>query len=194
MEMAAEEQSDFIKNHLGPVFKKSGISTKLILYDHNADHPEYPLSILADSAANVYIDGTAFHLYNGDISVLSGIHDRFPDKSLYFTEQWTGAKGLFGGDLIWHIKNIIIGSMRNWSKIALEWNLANDPAYAMHTPGGCTECKGALTISGNDIKKNVSYYIIAHISKFVPAGSRVLFTPSDSSLLHICLLYTSRCV
>ncbi len=192
MEMAAEEQSDFIKNHLGPVFKKSGISTKLIIYDHNADHPEYPLSILADSAANVYIDGTAFHLYNGDISVLSGIHDRFPDKSLYFTEQWTGAKGLFGGDLIWHIKNIIIGSMRNWSQIALEWNLANDPAYAMHTPGGCTECKGALTISGNDIKKNVSYYIIAHISKFVPAGSRVLFTPSDSSLLHIAFITPSH--
>ena len=82
--------------------------------------------------------------------------------------------------------------MRNWSQIALEWNLANDPAYAMHTPGGCTECKGALTISGNDIKKNVSYYIIAHISKFVPAGSRVLFTPSDSSLLHIAFITPSH--
>jgi len=62
----------------------------------------------------------------------------------------------------------------------------------MHTPGGCTECKGALTISGNDIKKNVSYYIIAHISKFVPAGSRVLFTQSDSSLLHIAFITPSH--
>ena len=33
---------------------------------------------------------------------------------------------------------------RNWSKVALEWNLANDRAYNPHTPGGCTECKGAL--------------------------------------------------
>lgn len=192
MEMSAGEQSDFIKNHLGPLFKKSGINTKLFIYDHNADHPEFPLTILADSVANVYIDGTAFHLYNGDISALSKVHDLFPDKSIYFTEQWTGAKGEFGGDLIWHMKNIIIGSMRNWSKIALEWNLANDPAYTMHTPGGCTECKGALTITENSIKKNVSYYIIAHISKFVPVGSRVLYTQPSNSLLHIAFVTPSR--
>jgi glucosylceramidase len=61
--------------------------------------------------------------------------------------------------------------MRNWSKIALEWNVASDPSYNPHTPGGCTECKGAITISGSDVTRNVAYYIIAHASKFVPAGS-----------------------
>ncbi|HSF45182.1 MAG TPA: glycoside hydrolase family 30 beta sandwich domain-containing protein, partial [Chitinophagaceae bacterium] len=94
-----------------------------------------------------------------------------PDKNLYFTEQWTGANGSFDGDLLWHIKNVIIGSMRNWSKVALEWNLANDANFKPHTPGGCTECKGALTISGSSVTRNVSYYIIAHASKFIPAGS-----------------------
>ena len=61
--------------------------------------------------------------------------------------------------------------MRNWSKVALEWNLANDPLYGPHTPGGCTECKGALTINGSSFNRNVGYYIVAHASKFVPAGS-----------------------
>jgi len=60
--------------------------------------------------------------------------------------------------------------MRNWSRNALEWNLANDPAYKPSTPGGCTTCKGALTI-GSNVTRNVAYYIIAHASKFVPAGS-----------------------
>ena len=60
--------------------------------------------------------------------------------------------------------------MRNWSRIALEWNLANDPSYGPHTDGGCTTCKGALTI-GTTVTKNVAYYIVAHASKFVPAGS-----------------------
>jgi glucosylceramidase len=60
--------------------------------------------------------------------------------------------------------------MRNWSRIALEWNLANDGGYNPHTPGGCTQCKGALTIDGV-INRNVAYYIIAQISKFVPPGS-----------------------
>lgn len=169
--MPAEQQRDFIKTSLGPAFDSAGIKTKIILYDHNCDRPDYPMTVLADADAAKYVDGSAFHLYNGDISALSEVHNAYPDKALYFTEQWTGAKGTFSGDLQWHVKNVIIGSMRNWSRIALEWNLANDKNYEPHTPGGCTECKGALTIDGANVKRNVAYYIIAHASKFVPPGS-----------------------
>ena len=75
--------------------------------------------------------------------------------------------------------------MRNWSRIALEWNLANDPGYNPHTPGGCTECKGALTINGSSIIRNVSYYIIAHASKFVPPGSVRINSTTTSSLSNV---------
>ena len=37
--------------------------------------------------------------------------------------------------------------------------------------GGCSECKGALTINGSSFTRNPSYYIVAHASKFVPPGS-----------------------
>ena len=169
--MSALEQAEFVKNHLGPAFRKNNIKTKIIIWDHNCDNPNYPISILNDPDAKQYIDCSAFHLYNGDISALSAVKSAHPDKALYFTEQWTGKNGQFSGDLVWHIKNVIIGSVRNHSKIALEWNLANDPDLKMHTPGGCTECKGALNIFGSTVTRNVSYYIIAHASKFVPAGS-----------------------
>ena len=171
MVMSAIQQADFIKNHLGPAFQAAGIKTKIIVWDHNCDNPGYPITILNDPGAKQYIDGSAFHLYNGDISALSTVRNAHPDKNLYFTEQWTGAKNSFDGDLKWHIKNVIIGSMRNWSKVTLEWNLASDPSYNPHTPGGCTECKGALTISGSSVTRNVAYYIIAHASKFVTPGS-----------------------
>lgn len=171
MVMSATEQANFIKNNLGPAFQTAGITTKIIIWDHNCDNPNYPISILNDPAAKAFIDGSAFHLYAGDISALSTVHNAHPDKNLYFTEQWTSASGSFDGDLKWHVKNVIIGSMRNWSKIALEWNLANDPSMGPHTPGGCTECKGAVTVSGSNFSRNVSYYIVAHASKFVPAGS-----------------------
>lgn len=171
MVMSSGEQADFIKNHLGPAFQSASITTKIIIWDHNCDNPNYPISILNDAAAKQYINGSAFHLYNGDISALTTVHNAHPDKQLYFTEQWTGANGSFDGDLKWHVKNVVIGSMRNWSRIALEWNLASDPSYNPHTPGGCTECKGAVTITGSAVARNVGYYIIAHASKFVPAGS-----------------------
>ena len=170
MVMSATQQADFIKNHLGPAFQAASITTKIIIWDHNCDNPNYPITILNDPAAKQYVNGSAFHLYNGDISALSTVHAAHPDKHLYFTEQWTAGSGSFSGDLKWHLKNVIVGSMRNWSKIALEWNLANDGGYNPHTPGGCTECKGALTLDGA-INRNVAYYIVAHASKFVLPGS-----------------------
>lgn len=185
MLMTAAHQKDFIKNHLGPAFQTANINTKVVIYDHNCDHPDYPLEILADPDARAFVNGSAFHLYAGDISALSAVHSAYPEKDVYFTEQYTASTGGFEGDLKWHLKNVIIGSMRNWSKTALEWNLANDPSYGPHTPGGCTTCKGALTIGGT-ITRNVGYYIVAHASKFVPAGSkRVMSTSSLNGLFSV---------
>ncbi len=170
--MTAAREADFIKNNLGPAFKAAGLDTRIIIYDHNCDRPDYPVSILNDADARVFIDGSAFHLYAGDISAMSTVKAAYPDKALYFTEQYTPSTGSFEGDLKWHLKNVIIGSMRNWSRGALEWNLANNSSFGPHTDGGCTTCKGAITIqSGSSYKRNVGYYIIAHVSKFVPAGS-----------------------
>ncbi|MES1223283.1 MAG: glucosylceramidase, partial [Bacteroidota bacterium] len=64
--LTAPEQTDFIKYHLGPLFRKLHIDTKIIIYDHNADRPDYPIYILDDKEARKYIDGSAFHLYNGE--------------------------------------------------------------------------------------------------------------------------------
>ncbi len=185
MVMSFLQQADFVKNHLGPALKNAGLATKIIVWDHNCDNPAFPLAILDDPAARVYVDGSAFHLYAGDISALSQVHEKHPDKSLYFTEQWTGASGSFEGDLKWHLKNVIIGSMRNWSRVALEWNLANDPTYRPHTPGGCNQCKGALTIDGSKVSRNVSYYIIAQVSKCIPPGSVRLGSNTLSELPNV---------
>jgi glucosylceramidase len=184
MLMSATEQADFIKNHLGPAFQTASINTKIIVYDHNADRPDYPLIILDDASARQYVDGSAFHLYGGDINALSQVHDSYPSKNIYFTEQYTSSTGDFAGDLKWHLKNVIIGSMRNWSRNALEWNLASDPYYSIHTPGGCTTCKGALTIVSG-VTRNVSYYIVAHASKFVPAGSYRVASNNAGSLYNV---------
>ena len=181
--MDAEEQRVFLRDHLGPLLAKENIKSDIFLFDHNADHPNYPISILNDPKAKAYAAGTAFHLYLGNESALSKVHEAHPDKKLYFTEQWTGAKGSFDGDLFWHTENIVIGTINNWSSAVIEWNLAANANYEPHTPGGCTECKGAFTIQGEAISRNVSYYIIGHISKFVPAGSKRIESSSSNDLI-----------
>ena len=169
--MLAAEQAAFIGRSLGPTFRAAGLDTKIIAYDHNADRPDYPLAVLDDAVAAPYVDGSAFHLYAGPIEALSKVHDAHPDKNVYFTEEWVGVKSKFDDNLRWHVKNLIVGATRNWSRNVLEWNLAADPQQNPHTPGGCTECLGALTLAGNNVTRNEAYYIIAHASKFARPGS-----------------------
>ena len=171
MYMVAEDQALFIKQSLGPAFKAAKLKTKIIVYDHNADRPDYPLTILNDPEAAQYVDGSAFHLYGGTIGALTPVHNAHPDKNLYLTEQWVGAPGNLKEDLAWHVRTLIIGGTRNWCRNVLEWNLASDPEYKPHTPGGCTECLGTITINGNDIIRNPAYYILAHAAKHVRPGS-----------------------
>lgn len=174
MTFTSKQQNEFVRDHLGPAFRLAGITTKIVIYDHNCDHPEYPIEILNDSVTRKFVDGTAFHMYLGDISAMNQVHEAHPDKNLYFTEQWTSGQGDFGGDLRWHVKNLIVGAPRNWSRVVLEWNLAADENFKPHTTdGGCDLCQGALTIHSNTgtITRNVSYYIIAHAARFVPPGS-----------------------
>jgi glucosylceramidase len=171
MYMAADDQALFIRNHLGPAFSAAGIKTKIIVYDHNCDKPEYPFTIYKDPEAAKYIDGAAFHLYGGKIDALMPIHDAYPDKNLYFTEQWVGAPGDLPSDLAWHVKQLVIGATRNWSKNVLEWNIASDPRWDPHTEGGCNKCLGTITIDGNTVTRNPAYYILAHSAKFVRPGS-----------------------
>jgi glucosylceramidase len=184
MLMTAAEQASFIKNHLGPAFQTASINTKIVAYDHNADRPDYPLTVLDDAGARQYVDGSAFHLYGGDINALSTVRDAYPAKNIYFTEQFTSSTGDFAGDLKWHLKNVIIGSMRNWSRNALEWNLASDPYFSIHTPGGCNTCKGGITIISG-VTRNVGYYIIAHASKFIPPGSVSIASNITGSLYNV---------
>jgi O-Glycosyl hydrolase len=188
MLMLESELGDFIENDLGPAFQKAGIKTKIVLYDHNLDHPAYPMSILKDKKANKYIDGTGFHLYGGTVEAFDQVHNAFPKKNLYFTEQSVNdRRDATQMNISRPVARIVIGATRHWSKNVLLWNLAADPQAGPHTnEGGCTGCYGALTIDGDNVTRLVAYYVLAHASKFVPDGSvRIDSEPSSDALPNV---------
>lgn len=187
MEMQPSEQLEFIKNSLGPRFESEGINTKIILYDHNWDNPQYPITILNDPSAAGFIAGSAFHAYAGDVSAMSTVHMAHPDKGLYFTEISGGAwAGDFSDNLMWNMRNIFIGTARNWTKTALLWNLALNEDFGPQN-NGCSNCRGVITInSGNGlVTKNEEYYSIAHFSKFVRPGAVRISTTIPQTLPDI---------
>jgi glucosylceramidase len=182
MLMTASEQLTFINNNLGPAVRNAGYaSLKIIGFDHNCDNTSYPTTVAASS----YVDGSAFHLYAGDISAMTTVRNN-TGKNVYFTEQFTSSTGNFGGDLAWHNKNITMGSVNNWSKAVFEWNLANNTSIGPFTAGGCTTCMGAITINNStSYTRNVAYYILAHMSKFVNVNAtRIGSTSTDGNLTN----------
>ena len=181
MLMFAKEQTEFIKRHLGPAFQAAGIKTKIILYDHNCDVPEYAISILTDPDARKFVDGSGFHLYSGPITAMTAVHDKFPDKALYFTEMM--AVDPHGFNIAKPVSDILIGATRNWSRNVLLWNLAANAKFEPHTgDGGCDICQGAITIEDGQVERNLAYYVIGHAAKFVPAGS-IRIKSTDEPLL-----------
>lgn len=182
MLMSSTEQKTFINNYLGPAMTTAGYSgVKIIAYDHNCNNTVYPIDVCNNST---YVDGAAFHLYGGDISALSTVKNA-TGKNVYFTEQYTDGSGSFSGDLGWHVQNVVIGSLNNYAKAVLEWNLANNSLYGPRLAGGCTSCQGAITVStSTSYARNVSYYIIGQISKFVKSGAvRVAATCSNTGYI-----------
>ena len=178
MLMNSTEQKNFINNQLGPQMAAAGYGgIKIIAFDHNCDNTAYPIDVLNNSS---YVDGAAFHLYLGNISAMSTVRNA-TNKNVYFTEQYTGSGGSFSGDFGWHMQNVVIGSTNNWSKTVLEWNAANNSGLGPRTPGGCNTCLGAITVNNStSYTKNVAYYIIGQISKFVKPGALRISSSSSS--------------
>ncbi|HCU10738.1 MAG TPA: glycosyl hydrolase [Gemmatimonadetes bacterium] len=185
MRLNAKARAQVIGNHLGPRFARAGLRTLIWDWDHNWDHPQQPLDVLADTTARRYIQGIAWHCYAGDIAAQSTVHDAYPDKDAYFSEcsggEWSPK---FAENLKWFVSTLIIGATRNWARGVLLWNLALDEKHGPHL-GGCGNCRGVVTIDSatGAYARNVEYYALAHASKFVrPGAQRIASAGSEQSL------------
>jgi glucosylceramidase len=104
---------------------------------------------------------------------LTDVHNEYPNKNLYLTEQSVGGRMSANSiDIAEPVSRVLIGAARNWGRNVLLWNLAADPKFGPHTnDGGCTMCVGAITLDGDNSTLNVAYYAAAHFSKFVRPGA-----------------------
>ncbi|CAH1780679.1 unnamed protein product [Owenia fusiformis] len=175
MYMWWQQQSTFIKDHLGP--RLSSTSTKIIAYDHNWDDTAFTTGILSDSDTNAFVDGSAWHCYSNpaeDYYKKPGdIRNQFPNKNIYFTECTGGDWSTdFGNNIRWNARYLFIGQPRNGAKTVLLWNMALDEDHGPKVGvGGCSDCRGVVTVDQTSYQREVEYYLIGHFSKFVPTGS-----------------------
>lgn len=188
MWMDEKDQARLVKV-MGPKFEEAGIEAEIVIWDHNWDEYDYPITVLDDEDAKPYIAGSAFHCYRGQVLSQSLVKEAHPDKNIYFTECSAGGWSTdFGNNLIWSFQNLLIGSTRNWAQTVLEWNLALDNYGPNNPPVGCTNCVGIIDIDQDtgQVTKSSEYYAYGHLSKFVPGGAtRIDSTGKQSDIENV---------
>ncbi len=202
MFMGWEEQNAFVKTALGPKFKEAGLTTKIYLYDHNYDYDkgkedtkdqgQYPLKIYQDAETAKYVAGAAYHNYGGNKDELLTIHNANPEMELVFTETsigvWNDGQN-FKTRLIDDMEGTALGTVNNWCKAVIVWNLMLDTEKGPYRPGGCDVCYGAVDIDKSDYKtisRNSHYFIIGHLSSVVKPGATRIGTTgyTDNQLVY----------
>jgi glucosylceramidase len=192
---SAEDERDFLKNHLGPTLKREGLGDrKIIVWDHNRDLIYQRVStILTDPKAAQYVWGIGFHWYeswSGGDSMFDNVRlvrETFPSQNLIFTEGCIG--GFKAADLHnWRLGEAYGRSMINdfndgavgWT----DWNvLLDEQGGPNHVGNYCFAPVHADTTSGELTYTN-SYFYIGHFSKFVrPGARRIASSPTRSALL-----------
>ncbi|MDP3907333.1 glycoside hydrolase family 30 beta sandwich domain-containing protein [Novosphingobium sp.] len=187
MRVTPAARAAFIGQHLGPLLAQRKRPVSVLDWDHNWDQPQQPLTVLADPAANAHVAGVAWHCYAGDPAAMETVRRAHPDKDVFFTEcsggQWAPN---WGETLGWMIDNLIIAPSRAGSRGTLLWNLALDENYGPHL-GGCGDCRGVVTIDSRTgaVTRNVEYYVLGHVSRFVrPGARRVASSGGGADLRH----------
>ncbi|MFE3516414.1 RICIN domain-containing protein [Streptomyces sp. NPDC059166] len=172
MTMTSGQQAEFFKV-LDRTLTAAGLPTNLLAYDHNWDHPNYPVEVFGGTQGISRVIGAAFHCYGGSPSAQQQVVNA--GKRVFFTEcsgtESADPASTFADTLRWHAENLVVQNMRNGGETVVNWNLALDQNGGPHQGGCGTRCNGVVEIAGGTVSRNAEYYVLGQLTKFVKAGA-----------------------
>jgi len=185
----AEEERDFIKNHLGPSLKKHNLlDRKVIIWDHNRDvMVERARTVLSDPDAAKYVWGTGFHWYCGDhFDNVQKVHDEFPDKQLIFTEGCQeGGPHIGSWDLGERYATSIINDLNRWTVAWIDWNLILNEQGGPNHVGNYCSAPIIIDTRSQDLLYQSSYYYIGHFSRFILPGDKIINSKNTNDIIDV---------
>ena len=185
----AEEERDFIKNHLGPALEKHNLlDRKIIIWDHNRDvMVERARTVLSDPGAAKYVWGTGFHWYCGDhFDNVQKVHDEFPDKQLIFTEGCQeGGPHIGSWDLGERYATSIINDLNRWTVAWIDWNLILNEQGGPNHVGNYCSAPIIVDTRSQDLLYQSSYYYIGHFSRFILPGDKIINSKNTNDTIDV---------
>ncbi len=172
----AEEERDFVRDHLGPALHAAGLSRiRIVIWDHNRDQMVQRADVVySDPEAAKYVWGCGFHWYVEDhFDHVRLVHDAFPDKQLLFTEGCQeGGPHLGSWALGERYARSIINDLNRWTVGWIDWNLLLDETGGPNHVGNlCSAPMIADRDTGRLMPQN-SYDYLGHFARFIRPGAR----------------------
>jgi glucosylceramidase len=172
---SAEEEGQFVRDHLGPTLEKHGLgNVKIMVWDHNKDIIfERVEPIFSDPKTAKYVWGAAFHWYSGDnFENLDKVHRAFPDKKLVFTEGCQeGGVHLGSWNLGERYAHDIIGDLNNWTVGWTDWNMVLNETGGPNHVGNLCDAPIIANAKENKLYYQSSYYYLGQFSKYIRPGA-----------------------
>ncbi|QJR81363.1 hypothetical protein CA267_011530 [Alteromonas pelagimontana] len=163
------------------------ISIKLWTLDHNfvyADEAIAQIDALKKAGKSNYLDGVAFHHYDGDSSAMAKVHHAHPDKDVIFTEG--SVWGIGGGNPNRGLQSVI-RHFQHWSTAYIGWvtMLNQDVELANNSPYDALGKVGpTLLIQEKGTSKQwyrtPEYYLIGQLSRFIKRGAVRIGSQADA--------------
>ena len=166
-----EYEADFVGQHLGPLFERSGVRTKIWIIDHNYNLWGRAMAEMEVPEVRKYASGIAWHGYLGKPDVMTRVHNAYPDVEMAWTEggpDYTDPN--YAKDWCkW--SDTFTGILRNWSRSITAWNLALDEQGRPNI--GPFPCGGVVTINSQTkaITYSGQYWAFAHYSRLIRRGA-----------------------
>jgi glucosylceramidase len=184
---SAEEERDFVRDHLGPELAQAGLGRiKIVIWDHNRDvMVERANVVYADAEAAKYIWGTGFHWYGENhFDHVQLVHDAWPDKQLLFTEGCQeGGPHTGSWDLGERYGHSMINDLNRWTVGWIDWNLLLDETGGPNHVGNLCSAPILADAARDVLLRQSSYWYIGHFARFVqPGARRVLCAASRQAL------------
>ncbi|MGC1478629.1 MAG: carbohydrate-binding protein, partial [Terriglobales bacterium] len=179
------DQTTALFSYMAPALSAAGIATKVLVYDHNWDRPDYPQEVLTNQNLS-QIAGVAWHGYGGVPGAMTPIQNMFPGVGTYETEH----SGLTtNSDQTRLDFEEITQCMRNWARAYVKWSLALDENQGPHT-GGCGTCTPIVTV--NSTSGNITYgpefYTMGQFSKYVLPGATRVYSSNAMGMVTVAFV------
>jgi glucosylceramidase len=179
--VSSTDQQTALFSHVLPALTNAGLTTKVLVYDHNWDRGDYPQNVFANQTISSQIAGVAWHGYGGTPGVMTAIHNMFPAIGQYETEH---SGFVTNADQASIDFPEIIQNMRNWARAFVKWSLSVDENQGPHT-GGCGTCSPIAQVNSTtgNITYSIEYYTLGHFSKYVLSGANRVYSSNAQGIV-----------